>query len=276
MPNFSSGVFGPLRQLKQIYCNVQRPLGRGQTPFGRFWKNRPCKVNVAVIAVLHTFGRDLKWNPHVHALVAEGYYVEEEKRWKKLDYIHYEQLRKSWQFSLLKALRHSLPKRLINQLYKDEDKGFYVHAKNRRRDARGAAKYIGRYVGRPAIAERRIISYDGTNVTFWYEKHDTKERVEVVLSVYEFIGLLIRHIADKGFKMVRHYGLYARTKRSKVVVIKTLGEVYEELKAKRRSWRNRIKKSFDIDPLRCGKCGRVMHFYDIVWPKYGSLLDIMI
>ncbi|MBS3897194.1 MAG: hypothetical protein KGZ54_07255, partial [Dethiobacter sp.] len=33
--------------------------------------------------------------------------------------------------------------------------------------------------------------------------------------------------------------------------------------------------SFGIDPLRCEKCGRVMQFYDIVWPKYGSLLDIM-
>jgi hypothetical protein len=238
-------------------------------------RRKKSKVYVAVIAVLHTFGRDLKWNPHVHVLVAEGYYVEESDCWKKLDYIHYEQLRKSWQFSLLKALRHVVPKRLVNKLYKDKSQGFYVHAKNKMRDARGAAKYIGRYVGRPAIAERRIISYDGKQVTFWYEKHDTKERVEITLTVYEFIGLLIRHIADKGFKMVRHYGLYARTKKAEVNTIKTLGEVYEELKVRRRSWRNRIKKSFGIDPLRCKKCGRIMYFYDIVWPKYGSLLDIM-
>lgn len=232
------------------------------------------KIDIAVIAVLHTFGRDLKWNPHVHCLVAEGYMVTGTS-WKKIDYLHYEQLRKSWQFSLLSALKSKLPKRLINTLYKDKSQGFYIHAKNRMRDAQGAAKYIGRYVGRPAIAEKRIVSYDGKQVTFWYEAHNSKERVEVTLPVYEFIGLLIRHIADKGFKMVRHYGLYARTKKSKVRGIKTIGEMREELKAKRRTWRYRIKKSFGIDPLRCEKCGRVMYSYDIVWPKYGSLLDIM-
>lgn len=239
-------------------------------------RKKTAKIDVAVIAVVHTFGRDLKWNPHIHCLVAEGY-LENEELWKKLDYIHYGQLRKSWQFSLLKSLRKVLPKSLINKLYKDKDQGFYVHARTRMLNARGAAKYIGRYVGRPAIAESRIISYDRKQVTFWYEKHDSKERVEVTLPVFEFIGLLIRHIADKGFKMVRHYGLYARVKKATVkkARIKTLGEVYEGLKARRRTWRYRIMKSFGVDPLRCEKCGQRMQFYDIVWPKYGSLLDII-
>ena len=33
-----------------------------------------------------------------------------------------------------------------------------------------AAKYIGRYLSRPAIVEYRISGYDGKSVTFWYEK----------------------------------------------------------------------------------------------------------
>lgn len=239
-------------------------------------RKKTAKVDVAVIAVVHTFGRDLKWNPHVHCLVAEGY-LENEKFWKKLNYIHYEQLRKSWQFSLLKELRKYLSKKLIDRLYQDKNQGFYVHAKTQMKDAKGAAKYIGRYVGRPAIAESRISAYDGKMVTFWYEKHENKEKVEVTLPVYEFIGLLIRHIADKGFKMVRHYGLYARSKKETVkrARIKTLGEVHEGLKAKRRTWRLGIMKSFGVDPLRCEKCGQRMQFYDIVWPKYGSLLGII-
>ncbi|NMM63761.1 hypothetical protein HBE96_13980 [Clostridium sp. P21] len=35
-------------------------------------KNKKCDYGVGVIAVIHTFGRDLKWNTHVHALVTEG------------------------------------------------------------------------------------------------------------------------------------------------------------------------------------------------------------
>jgi hypothetical protein len=239
-------------------------------------RKKRAKIEVAVIAVVHTFGRDLKWNPHVHCLVAEGY-LENGRLWKKLDYIHYGQLRKSWQFSLLKALKNVLPKGLINKLYKDKNQGFYVHAKTKMTNAKSASKYIGRYVGRPAIAESRIIAYDGKHVTFWYEKHENKERVEVTVPVYQFIALLIRHIAEKGFKLVRHYGLYARVKKVTVkkAQIKTLGEVYEGLKAKRRSWRYRIMRSFGIDPLRCEKCGHQMEFYDIVYPKYGSLLNII-
>jgi len=43
-------------------------------------------------------------------------------------------------------------------MYREQKVGFYVHAKNRMSNAKGAAKYIGRYVSRPAIAESRIES----------------------------------------------------------------------------------------------------------------------
>jgi hypothetical protein len=42
-------------------------------------------------------------------------------------------------------------------------------------NARGAAKYIGRYLARPAIAEYRILEYDGKKVKFWYEDHKKKK-----------------------------------------------------------------------------------------------------
>ena len=41
-----------------------------------------------IIAAIHTFGRDLKWNPHVHLLITEGA-MDEEGNFKKMDYIHY-------------------------------------------------------------------------------------------------------------------------------------------------------------------------------------------
>ncbi|WP_413242538.1 transposase [Paenibacillus sp. 1P07SE] len=44
-------------------------------------------------------------------------------------------------------------KMLVNQLYQRYPHGFYMNAEQRMKDARGAAKYIGRYLARPAIAE---------------------------------------------------------------------------------------------------------------------------
>ncbi|MBS4192035.1 transposase [Bacillus sp. FJAT-49705] len=58
---------------------------------------------------------------------------------------------------------------LINELYQRYPNGFYVNAEKKMKDAKGAAKYIGRYLARPAIAEYRIEEYDGKVVSFWYE-----------------------------------------------------------------------------------------------------------
>lgn len=52
-------------------------------------------MRVGVITVIHTFGRDLKFNPHIHALITEGA-LDIHKEWKKVEYISYEYLRKSW------------------------------------------------------------------------------------------------------------------------------------------------------------------------------------
>jgi len=38
--------------------------------------------------------------------------------------------------------------------------------------------YVIRYSGKPAMAQSRIIKYDGEYVTFWYDRHEDNQRVE--------------------------------------------------------------------------------------------------
>ena len=38
--------------------------------------------------------------------------------------------------------------------------------------------YVVRYTGRPAMAQSRILNYNGEYVTFWYDRHDDGKRVE--------------------------------------------------------------------------------------------------
>jgi hypothetical protein len=49
-------------------------------------------------------------------------------------------------------------------------------------------------------------------VHFWYEDHRSHKRVDVKVTVYRFIYLLIQHIAPKHFRMVGRFGLYSRKK----------------------------------------------------------------
>ncbi|NOV04493.1 transposase [Paenibacillus planticolens] len=109
-------------------------------------------------------------------------------QWKSVEYVSFSYLRKSWQKLLMDLIMKWFPtdtkvKELVNQLYQRYKHGFYVNAEQRMKDARGAAKYIGRYLARPAIAEYRILSYDYHKVHFWYEDHQTGQRVDVVAPV---------------------------------------------------------------------------------------------
>ena len=50
--------------------------------------------------MIHTFGRDLKWNTHVHMMVTEGG-KGKQTIWRSFKYFSYEALRKRWQKILL-------------------------------------------------------------------------------------------------------------------------------------------------------------------------------
>lgn len=172
---------------------------------------------------------------------------------------------------------------LIRYFYKKYKEGFYVNAESRMNSARGAAKYIGRYLARPAIAEYRILEYDGKKVRFWYEDHKTKKRVELEMSAMKFIGRIIMHIPPKHFKMTRRYGLYRRgyNKRVKKIVAlwkymkrRQLRLIMHHKQTRSLSWRERMIKSFGKDPVRCKKCGKEMVLYEIWHPKYDFLYHI--
>lgn len=88
-------------------------------------------------------------------------------------------------------------RRLKNKLYKEKKAGFYVYGKGEVGNGKEAIKYVGRYTGRPVMAESRIIKYDGENVTYWYERHEDGQRVEETINAIEFIKRLVIHIPEE-------------------------------------------------------------------------------
>jgi hypothetical protein len=242
-----------------------------------YYKTRSKKEEYVpgIITVIHTFGRDLKWNPHVHMLVTEGG-IGNSGTWKDNNYIHYAMMRNSWMYLLLSRIKQEYSqdlkvKRILSKLWKEKDKGLYVYGEGRMTTAHGAARYIGRYMGRPAIAEYRITSYDGKMVKFWYERHEDGQHVEEEIPVYEFIKKVIRHIPEEQFKQVRYYGLYSRRKKGLVKKLLSFTEKVKKLTVKKLRWRERLMKAFGNDPLKCKHCGREMIMEDIYYPKYGSM-----
>ena len=228
-----------------------------------------------IVMVLHPYGKDLKVNYHVHVLVTEGG-LNEAGEWVAQPFLNYSALRKIWQYECLTELRKVLPaeretRHLIDQLFKRYKNGFYVHAEPKVEDGQGISRYIGRYIRHPAIADTRILAYDGATVTFYYEDHQGT-RHEQTLPVLEFIHGVVRHIPPKHFKMVRYFGLYAPRKAATVRDImqqigKRIGRVVCRL-----DWRQRIQRDFDRDPLECPCCGVVgMELYKLTVRWRGQL-----
>lgn len=173
--------------------------------------------------------------------------------------------------------------RFIDTMYRKYPHGFYVNAEQRMKEPKGAAKYIGIYLARPAIAEYRIVSYSGEKVHFWYEDHRTGKRVDKIIPVYRFIYLLLQHIPPKHFRMVGRYGLYSRQKNKqsqKIIDIwnfmatRQLKLSFKKVQ-KKKKYRERMIEAFAIDPIQCLHCKFQMELVEIYHPDYGFLYHLM-
>ena len=157
-----------------------------------------------------------------------------------------------------------------NLIYNSSKNGFYVHApKIYARDIKSTVKYIIRYSGKPAMAQSRILNYDGEYVTFWYDRHEDNQRVEETIHAYEFIKRLIIHIYDKYFNVVRYYGLYAKKHKFSDKFIYMLKPHVAKFRKQLKNWRCRIELYFHLDPLKCS-CGHTFHFDYIVKKSYNT------
>ena len=63
-----------------------------------------------IITVLHTFGDDLKFNPHIHSIVTQGGIDKNNKWYNNLEHIPYSYLRKSWQKLVLYIIKDNFLK----------------------------------------------------------------------------------------------------------------------------------------------------------------------
>lgn len=221
------------------------------------------------ICVLHTFGRDLKWNPHIHALISEGA-TGNITPWRIVKHFNYTFLRNAFRKVLLDLLTEKLGpsfKKVKNEMYTKHADGFYVRAKPNPCTPDITLKYISRYLGRPVIATSRIDNYDGENVTFHYTRHEDHKTIQECIPALDFIQRLIIHIPEKHFKMLRYYGIYAKHHIQEKNLRKCISLEKRDFLRSLLDWRNSILLSFGYDPLHCPKCKTSMLVLEVCYKK---------
>jgi len=189
-----------------------------------------------MVTILHSWGQNLMYHPHLHTMVPEGGWNEGEQKWhasRKKFFIPVRVLsalfKGKFLFYLKKAYSdqeltfagsiHQLKIRknfndLVTSLYQ---KNWVVYTKKPFRNSSQIINYLGRYSHRVAIANSRIKSIEGDQVTFSMKDYrDGKQKI-IQLKSTEFIRRFLLHVLPKSFCKIRYYGLFATRNRSTVL-----------------------------------------------------------
>jgi hypothetical protein len=143
---------------------------------------------------------------------------------------------------------------LKEQVYR---KDWNVYIKKSFGGINSVLKYLGRYTHRVAISNSRLVSFEGSHVSFRYKDNNDKGKRKVMtLETGEFIRRFLQHILPGNFYKIRYVGILAsaNTKTKKEQCISLIGvQVYlpelEGLNAL-----EVIGITSGKDPLACPKC----------------------
>jgi hypothetical protein len=82
--------------------------------------------------------------------------------------------------------------------------------------------YLSRYTHRIAIANSRLVAFDGERVTFKWKDYRAKGDARyklMTLDADEFIRRFLIHVLPDGFHRIRHYGFLANGNRNSSIAL---------------------------------------------------------
>jgi len=186
-------------------------------------------AKIGFTAILHTWGQNLHFHPHLHCVVTGGGIALDGSRWipTRENYLfpvkvlgrlfrgkflaELRTLYVAGHLDLDGACKHlenpDAWKDLLDRLY---DVDWVVYSKPPFGGPEQVFQYLGRYTHRVAISNHRLIEMTDDEVAFRYRDYRDDGRNKVLrLKLHEFIRRFLLHILPKGFVKIRHYGILA-------------------------------------------------------------------
>jgi hypothetical protein len=183
-----------------------------------------------IISVLHTWGQQLSFHPHVHSIVSGGG-ITGDNEWKHARKNHYrflfplKAMSMVYKTKFLQALKELIANKtvvppveldasaLFSSLYQKE---WIVYVKAPFGGPHSVIEYLGRYTHKVAISNHRInsVNEEDDTVTFVYKDYaDNNKQKQMTLSNSEFVRRFAQHILPKGFTKIRTYGYLSNRNR---------------------------------------------------------------
>lgn len=182
-------------------------------------------ATLGIVAVLHTWSRAMAYHPHIHCIVTGGGYDPITGRWRRCHpsyLVPVKALSTLFRGKFMAYAKKALPDvKFPGGVW---DKPWVVYSKPAFFGTSKLLEYLGRYVRRVAITEKRIIEDDSNfigskpqgearTVTFMYFDDRKKQKCKMTLDGIEFLRRYLQHVLPKGFHKVRYYGIFAPSNR---------------------------------------------------------------
>src|SRR5712692_5598174 len=233
-------------------------------------------AQVGITAILHTWGQNLLFHPHLHCVVTGGGLAPDGQHWvagRRRYFLPVKVLGKLFRGKFLAGLKKAYQagqltltgsvmhlgdprafQQLLQQLY---GHNWIDYAKRPFGGATQVFRYLGRYSHRVAIANSRLVSMDHDRVSFRWKDYADNHRTKVMtVSAEEFIRRLLLHVLPKGFVRIRHFGLLASvnvaTKLQRCRQL--LGQETPSGPQPPKRWIDRVLEWTGQDPRRCPHC----------------------
>ena len=230
---------------------------------------------IGMIGVLHTWGRNLSYHPHVHYLVPAGGLGNDGQTWlpaRKNFLLPVKALSKLFRAKFRDALKkHPCFGEVPTAVW---CKDWVVHSQAVG-NGEGVLKYLAPYIFRVAISNNRILKLANGKVTFRYQDSDTGRTRLCTLKAEEFIRRFLQHVFPKGFVKVHYYGFFSSGLRQRLAALrKQLDDVSGSPDASSEDAEQDTPTTDQQTPsqafdrtVRCPSCGQTMKRREIILPN---------
>lgn len=238
-------------------------------------------ARIGYTAILHTWGQNLSYHPHLHLVVPAGG-ITRNNKWKPARgeakfLFPVEQLSKVFRAKVVAELRSyvqneniTVGKGLFNSLFKTD---WVVYAKTPFDGPKQVLSYLGRYTHRTAISNNRILKVDNKNVLFsWCDYQNDYRKIITEINGVTFLKRFCLHILPPGFTRIRHYGFISPAAKTKA--LNALREYFylPEPEKPVHTWQQIVKTRMKIQLACCKSCGGTLETVRILPPFFHQLI----
>ena len=233
-------------------------------------------LSVGIVSSIQTHGSLANWHPHLHLLVTDGGFRPDGS---------FVRLPLHDVATLTEAFRRAVLTMFVTRELLDIDTaqgmlawphaGFHVHdAVWAAADDKAFTVRLARYCARNPLALGRMeYAEPESAVTYHSDKSTGPTAGRETTDALEFLARVTSHIPNKGQVLQRYYGWYSSRQRGTrrqahgdaveppVTLVEPEPEAVREA---RRRWAELLRRIFEVDPLRCPRCGTAMRIVAVI------------